>query len=399
MREFFLNYWKQDLVVLALILTVLLGTLYKVEKRIVADEWLWVPLGVRFIDPISEGNFAGTHISARPGVPVAWVSGITSRVASFLGTVKIERGKSSIILSENDFVINRISFGLLTVLLLVVLFLLCNQLFGWRTAAAISSLIATNPFFLLKGDTVWTDLLLAFFMFFAVILYQTYIEKKDRKYLFFAGVSFGLAIATKSVAILLVPTIFFVAALHYRSRYKQIITDTIIFAFSGFLTFFLIYPYLWSKILAVTDRYSVLAKEVEYSSVKDTGTTRNIYYFQELFFNNPIVLTLSIPATFFLIKFRKSLKISPVILTTTIAFTIYLGILIFVSQIGTYTGGKIAFKRYLTPAVMFLSLFFVLATEALAKRKLKYLWIFPIAAICFNIYTVLISMPCDANEC
>src|SRR4030043_219277 len=86
-----------------------------------------------------------------------------------------------------------------------------NMVKGWtpiNIAAAAAILIGVHPFTIFQGDLVWTDLFLAIFFMISTICYAIFWKHNKASFLVLSGVFFGLAIATKTVAVVLLPAIF-----------------------------------------------------------------------------------------------------------------------------------------------------------------------------------------------
>src|SRR3990167_3397872 len=162
---FIKRFFNAKLVLALLIfLLVSFGTLWQIDKRIRADEWLWVPLGVRLMNAAESGNLLETKVSTRPGVTISWISGLTTKISQSIDHIEVEPVGSNVYVERRGYVINRIVFGMLIALLLLISFLLLDGLLGRRRALLISILISIHPLTLLKGNIVWTDLFLAIFM-------------------------------------------------------------------------------------------------------------------------------------------------------------------------------------------------------------------------------------------
>ena len=79
---FIKRFFNAKLVLALLIfLLVSFGTLWQIDKRIRAGEWLWVPRGVRLMNAAESGNLLETKVSTRPGVTISWISGLTTKIS------------------------------------------------------------------------------------------------------------------------------------------------------------------------------------------------------------------------------------------------------------------------------------------------------------------------------
>ncbi len=101
---------------------------------------------------------------------------------------------------------SRIPFLILSVILGLVVFLFAEEIYGTK-AAFISLIFYTfSPTILSYNTIVFTDFLIAFFVFTTIYMFWKLIMKGySRKRLIITGISFGLALASKFTAIFLVP--------------------------------------------------------------------------------------------------------------------------------------------------------------------------------------------------
>ena len=379
------------------------GIFWQIDKRIRADEWLWVPNGVRFVDAVFEGNLAKTKVSARPGVTVIWISGATTRLAQKIFDVKILKIQNQIFISPQGYVLNRITFGVITIILLLGSFLLLSRLIEWQKAALVVGLVSTNQFTLLGGNIVWTDLFLAILVFLSVISFLLFYRQGRGVYLVLSGIFFGLAIAKKTAAIVLLPSVLLTYYLTNPSRdyLKKSLLYTASVAFFGLAFFYLIYPYLWVKLSGVFDRYSEFSEVLAASELDSNPNTlySPFFYLTVLFKANPILTGFSgIFVAFEIIRSVLSRKIDLPVVLPLIVSLIYLGILFTVSQFTYLSGVRIASTRYIIPVFYLLSLFLVASIAQIAKPKYKILWLLPIAVILYNLYDLIFFFPYEVGK-
>jgi 4-amino-4-deoxy-L-arabinose transferase-like glycosyltransferase len=98
---------------------------------------------------------------------------------------------------------------LITILLIILIYFFARRLMGKLWALLPTFLFALDPTVLAQGHYVTTDIGAAFGILFATFFFLKYVEKPCTKYLWFAGVSFGIAQLTKFSAPLLVPFFMF----------------------------------------------------------------------------------------------------------------------------------------------------------------------------------------------
>jgi hypothetical protein len=100
---------------------------------------------------------------------------------------------------------------LLTLLVIFFIYLLARGIMGNRWALLPAALFAFSPTVLAHGHYVTTDIGAAFGIIFATYYFLKFVESPSRKYLWYAGLSFGVAQITKFSAPFLVPLFIFLA--------------------------------------------------------------------------------------------------------------------------------------------------------------------------------------------
>ncbi|MEX0621885.1 MAG: glycosyltransferase family 39 protein [Candidatus Woykebacteria bacterium] len=385
---------------LLLFIVVSFGTLWQVNKRIVADEWLWVPNGVRYLEAIKNKDPEGFHVSRRPGVTVSWISAATTYLGQKFGGVKASVGQPRIFIDKKGYMINRIAFGLLTASFVVAAFLLLKRSVGWQRSLVVSGLIGLQPLTLLKGEAVWTDLLLALFMFLSLASFLNYWLKNDSRFLVASGLLFGLSIATKAAGVTLLP-VFLIAPLFIKFNQKTIrkaFFSTVAVIFFGVVLFYLIYPYLWQNPFGFGDRYSELTTDIV--QTKDAAAASLFYYPWVFFKADPVVtggsILILIPL---LIEFLRKKTIPFSIIISAVAAGGYAAMLVLTSQFWSAKYGvRLASPRYIIPGIYFLVLFFIESVNYFSKKGFRTLWILPVAALLLNLYNFLSFLPLEISD-
>jgi hypothetical protein len=98
---------------------------------------------------------------------------------------------------------------LITILLILLIYFFARRLMGKLWALLPTFLFALDPTVLAQGHYVTTDIGAAFGILFATFFFLKYVDKPTTKYLWYAGLSFGIAQLTKFSAPLLVPLFIF----------------------------------------------------------------------------------------------------------------------------------------------------------------------------------------------
>jgi len=145
----------------------------------------------------------------------------------------------------------RVAASLLTVLLVLLIFLATQEMFGTGAAFIALTLMVFDPNLLAHGAVVATDIGLSCFMFASVYAFYRYVRIPSRWRMIVVGIATGLALAAKHTAVLLFPMLFMLAGTEvFRSEKSSrslqikrfavslvaiaVIALTILWAFYGF---------------------------------------------------------------------------------------------------------------------------------------------------------------------
>jgi len=145
----------------------------------------------------------------------------------------------------------RVAASLLTVLLVLLIFLATQEMFGTGAAFIALTLMVFDPNLLAHGAVVATDIGLSCFMFASVYAFYRYVSIPSRWRMIVVGIATGLALAAKHTAVLLFPMLFMLAGTEvFRSEKSSrslqikrfavslvaiaVIALTILWAFYGF---------------------------------------------------------------------------------------------------------------------------------------------------------------------
>jgi 4-amino-4-deoxy-L-arabinose transferase-like glycosyltransferase len=118
--------------------------------------------------------------------------------------------------------------------------------------------LAINPFFLAQSRSVHTDALATLFMLLTILLFLLYcVSARQRCYLIFSGIAFGLAFLSKSYVIILLPWMPLCLFL-FRQRgetWKFLLFDAfwsgLVFLNCCLLTFFILWPIFWTPLFGL----------------------------------------------------------------------------------------------------------------------------------------------------
>jgi hypothetical protein len=176
------------------------------------DEVTWTARSVAFYAGLVQGDLKATHQADHPGVVPMWgYGGLLSLRALLRGnlpelyTMTTERQLQDI---PTLLATAALWTVLLTSLTVVGVYLLLKRVLSARVGFVVALLVALDPFYLTQSRVVHLDAILASFMTLSALALAVYLVFPERKrYLFLSAAMGGLALATKSPALVLVPLV------------------------------------------------------------------------------------------------------------------------------------------------------------------------------------------------
>ena len=175
---------------LILTLLIFIPRLLHLDVFLTIDEPLFLDHARKFAAGLSSGDLSQTLGIGYPGVTIAWLS------APVVGLASTELGA---------YVAGRIAVAAMTGLLLLVLYGLAHLLLGRWPAFIGVSLLALDPYTLAYSRLLHIAAPLALFMTLAGLACLLWLRDAHRRWLLLTGLFTGLALLTKSTALLLGP--------------------------------------------------------------------------------------------------------------------------------------------------------------------------------------------------
>ena len=204
-----------------------------------SDETRWLRRSAQLMSAIKSGEFSETLIAYHPGVTTMWLAGIRT----FFSEPHLDPAN----LSQARFIV-----GMVVWAGIIIACLLLYQLFGQWIALSGFACLAYSPLFLAQTRRVHTDALATTFILLTVLLFLLYCQKRHRhRYLILSGISFGLAILSKSYAFILLPWILFCLFLFRRKGTKDCwvyLVEGIVYLNCTALTVFCLWPVFWTPL-------------------------------------------------------------------------------------------------------------------------------------------------------
>lgn len=191
---------------------------------------------------VKSGKFSETLIAYHPGVTTMWIAGLrTFSMVPGVDVANLARARWFI--------------GIVVWAGIGIACLLLYKLFGeWIALSGVASL-AYSPLFLAQTRRVHTDALATTFILLTVLLFLIYCQNRERPvYLVLSGLSFGLAILSKSYALILVAWIplclfLFRESQERRSnRFYSSVAEGLCFFNCTAVTVLALWPVFWTPI-------------------------------------------------------------------------------------------------------------------------------------------------------
>lgn len=248
-EERFTAAMKRYIPILTVCLFVIVGVprIFSLDAHWSSDETRWLYRSAQFMNAVQTKQFDQTLLAYHPGVTTMWLAGLRQAWAA-----------NSVWVSVKDLALARWFIGVGISLGLVVAFFLLHRLFAFWPATFAWAFLAFNPFFLAQSRRVHTDALATIFIFLTVVLFILYcISPKQRRYLIFSGIAFGLACLTKSYSLILllwVP-VCLLCFRHpqqtWRNFLLQGLLSIILFLNCTLLTVFALWPIFWTPLFGL----------------------------------------------------------------------------------------------------------------------------------------------------
>jgi hypothetical protein len=233
-----------------------LGTFRAVDEE---DRWAWA---VDFFQALLAGDLAGTLVGdGYPGILPAWLETVWLLAAMAYRSVSQgswigEAGVYSLLHQwgrVSNLALQRFPVALTNTLLVVFIFLYVRRLFGTRVALVAAILISLDPFYLSDSRVNRAEALVTGLMMLALLGLIGWLRGEGRRHLLVSGVFGGLAMLTKSQAVVLVPVLGTVTLLwhlrntsHWWTAIRLWFRTMLVWGLIVSVTFALLWPAVWT---------------------------------------------------------------------------------------------------------------------------------------------------------
>jgi 4-amino-4-deoxy-L-arabinose transferase-like glycosyltransferase len=296
--------------------------------RIIDEDHLW-EWTQQFTQAVLARDWAGTAITAYPGLPFFWVQFVnlglemlrrTFIQGEWIGDAGVylvfHEWNRETFLSERRFML-----GLVNALLVVCLYLLVRRLFGEKVGLTAGILLALDPFLLSESRVARVEALSAEFVGLAVLTLLIYFRGRNWRWLALSGILGGLAVSTKSQNLLLVGFAGLALAAYWLWRGRRegwgrslarMVPSGLFWLFVAVLAFVVIWPAMW------VDPRVAFRLITDYASTHATDPE-----FQELYFLGETVIGRDPGALFYVVVFLW--RMTPLALIGLVAALVWLG--------------------------------------------------------------------------
>ncbi len=302
---------------LALVALLFLPRVLGLDTFLTADEDDQIMFSSLFLKSVLEQDWAGALVLGYPGVPtlifggagvglryllhyagwlpLPWASG------DLMTTLAQTTTQFGVFKHPLDFLLwVRLPLALVAFLSVGGIYMMLRRLLDERLALLSTLIIAFNPFILAHSRIIHVDAPLAHFMFLSFLAFVLYLERGGWKWLIFSGLFGGLAVLSKTPAVLLGP-ILVVSGFFYalfpppgtsrRMRWQRFGVALLGWGIIAVGAFFALWPAMWSRPMYAVDWLISTVESVNRMAHPTTG----IFWAEQQSDQNPLYYLIAFP--------------------------------------------------------------------------------------------------------
>lgn len=215
------------------------------------DSFKWKVRIYGFGSGVFNLNLIETVQKYHPGVTLMWIGTLSVKFynlfyESILNTPPLD--------NNIDFVFSLNFFQILFIVvfqsfLVFILFYFLSQIYDPIKSFLIILTLTLEPFFLGITTTLHLDGLLNLFLINFLVTFYLFLIKSDKFYLYTSAIFFGLALLTKTTALLFISVVLISLVLRYliieKLKYRLFLKNTFLFSLVTFFTYFIVWPGMW----------------------------------------------------------------------------------------------------------------------------------------------------------
>jgi 4-amino-4-deoxy-L-arabinose transferase-like glycosyltransferase len=222
---------------------------------VTSDEPIYVIAGLDYVYSVQHLNFSST----------AWAVNMEHPpLAKFIYGVAIWLAQGFASLNNNAFLVAKTASAVMGAITCAVVFLIGRDFFNRKTGIAAALILALVPEYIAHTQTATIESPLILLISLTLYVFMWSLKKESRNYFLVAAILFGLVLGTKFNGLLILPVMALIflmynlARIHVKSEKLDmaLVTSNLgtfvppvkLVAFAGIviLTFFLLWPWLWS---------------------------------------------------------------------------------------------------------------------------------------------------------
>lgn len=309
--------WRNYILPLGIFLIALLPRLLMLDAFLTADEDDQIMFAHLFLKSALQGDWAGALVLGYPGVPtlILGALGVGLRYichyndwlplpwvqADLMPTLDQLTTHFGVFAYPMDFLVwVRVPMAVVGALCVLGIFGLTRRLLDDRLALLASLIIAFDPFILAHTRVIHVDAPLAYFMFLSFLAFLLYLTQGGWKWLLISGLFGGLAVLSKTPAVLLGPILVASGLLYAlfppptipRSlRWKRLVMALGGWGLVAAGAIFALWPSMWADPLHVVDRLVSNVQSVNQMAHPTTG----IFWGEQQSDQNPFYYLIAFP--------------------------------------------------------------------------------------------------------
>lgn len=231
---------------------VTLGRAYTTDE---AHHWVGYRSSL-FLESVRHGHFADTMITGHPGVTTMWLGSMGLlleqglQAIGWLGTPSF----------ETHLLLMRLPLACATALIIAIAFVQLQRLLGTTVALLAALFWACDPFLVAHSRILHLDALLSMLILLALLAVLVacfgedgHVVRPQKRYLVLSGIASGLALLTKSSALILLPISILTLVIWYwhasyhnrKPRLRVLFFSLSLRASVAIITIFICWPALW----------------------------------------------------------------------------------------------------------------------------------------------------------
>lgn len=241
----------KNLSVLLVLFYILIRLPYLGFSNFNTDSFKWKTRIYDFGSGIFTLNLEQTVQKYHPGVTLLWIGTFSVKVYNFvyenIFNIPLNTNSIDLVFSLNFYQI--FSLIVFQALLVFILFYFLSEIYDPIKSFLILIVLSTEPFFLGMTTTLHLDGLLNLFLAVFLVTIYLFVQKSNKYYLYISAIFFGLAMLTKTTALLLLPVVFFAFLIKYflinKMYIKECVKSSFLFLLTSFLIYFIVWPGMW----------------------------------------------------------------------------------------------------------------------------------------------------------